>query len=50
MTDAAAQSMFSYAQKYPRPPGDVDGDGRDVVVGFGCSATTVRLSWVCRQR
>ncbi|MUN63758.1 VCBS repeat-containing protein [Kocuria sediminis] len=31
-------------QKYPRLLGDVNGDGRDDVVGFGHSATSVRLS------
>ncbi len=30
--------------KYPRLLGDVNGDGRDDIVGFGHSTTTVRLS------
>lgn len=30
--------------RYPRLPGDVNGDGRDDVVGFGHSATYVNLS------
>ena len=30
--------------RYPREVGDVNGDGRDDVVGFGHSATYVQLS------
>ncbi|QCU79419.1 VCBS repeat-containing protein [Citricoccus sp. SGAir0253] len=42
-------TQFGYAagwvpDKYPRLLGDVNGDGRDDIVGFGHSATTVRLS------
>ncbi|MGQ1837995.1 FG-GAP repeat domain-containing protein [Kocuria turfanensis] len=46
---ALASTSFGWAAgwdpaRYPRLLGDVNGDGRDDVVGFGYSATYVELS------